>query len=330
MEADLVCAFRGQAALLSCKERTNRFLVLAKAQNKTAAASGEELVPHLYEIPPDLRQSLTLDNDSEMAWFRELERASGLRAYLCRPHSPWQRGTSENEGDLLRQYLPRGISLHKITGALPRNIAERLNDRPRNRSSYQSPAEVFNQARTAALGCCIHPQKNGSCCGERFSKERIGLPAFPRPGFNRPASGPEQGRLAGSLALVWVALPARFWVEPGSLLLAWVVLPARLLVEPASAPPPWPGRWPAFWLAIQGQAVRPRWQPSSPAFSPPALLALCPGRRPDCHSARASNPRPKAGSAAGRATGSHCGPCRRGKDRASSGARCSEAVRPWR
>ncbi|AVD70944.1 IS30 family transposase [Desulfobulbus oralis] len=152
MEADLVCAFRGQAALLSCKERTNRFLVLAKAQNKTAAASGEELVPHLYEIPPDLRQSLTLDNDSEMAWFRELERASGLRAYLCRPHSPWQRGTSENEGDLLRQYLPRGISLHKITEELLKNAAERLNKRPRRCLTYQTTAEVFfNLALTAAF-----------------------------------------------------------------------------------------------------------------------------------------------------------------------------------
>ena len=131
MEAGLVCASRGQAALLSCKERTNHFLVLAKAQNKTAAASGEELVPHLYEIPPDLRQSLSLDNDSEMAWFRELERASGLRAYLCRPHSPWQRGTSENEGGLLRQYCPRDISLHKIREKPLVKAAHRLNRRPR-------------------------------------------------------------------------------------------------------------------------------------------------------------------------------------------------------
>ena len=150
---------------------------------------------------------------------------------------------------------------------------------------------VLKQHRQSSLPNRVPPQKNGSCCGKRFSKERIGPPAFPRPGFSRPASGPEQGRLAGSLALVWVALPARFlvepgslalawlvlparfWVEPGSLLLAWVALPARLLVEPASAPPPWPERWPAFWPTIQGQAARPQWQPSSPPFSPPALLA---------------------------------------------------------
>ena len=43
MQADLVCASRGQAALLSCKERKSRSLLLAKAQSKTAAASGAGL-----------------------------------------------------------------------------------------------------------------------------------------------------------------------------------------------------------------------------------------------------------------------------------------------
>ena len=36
---------------------------------------GRGLVPRLCEIPPDLRKTLTLDNGSEMAGFRELERA---------------------------------------------------------------------------------------------------------------------------------------------------------------------------------------------------------------------------------------------------------------
>ncbi len=51
-EADLVCASRGKAARVSCNERKSRFLVLAKIESKTAAASGEVLVPRLCEIPP--------------------------------------------------------------------------------------------------------------------------------------------------------------------------------------------------------------------------------------------------------------------------------------
>ena len=130
MQADLVCASRDQAALLSCKERKSRFLLLAKAQSRTAAASGEGLVPRLCEISPDLRKTLTLDNGSEMAGFRGPESATGLRTYFCWPHSPWQRGSNENGGGLLRHYFPRGISLHKITEKMLFSAAHRLNKRP--------------------------------------------------------------------------------------------------------------------------------------------------------------------------------------------------------
>ena len=108
--ADLVCAAEGQAALLSCKEDKSRFLLPTKAQNKTAIALGEALVPRLCEMPPGLRQTLTLDNGSEMAQFKKLERATGLFTYFCRPHSPWQGSSNENEGGLLRQYFQKGAS----------------------------------------------------------------------------------------------------------------------------------------------------------------------------------------------------------------------------
>lgn len=94
MGADLVCAARGQAELLSCQECKSRLLLLAKAQKKTAAASGEALLPCLGELAPALRQAPARDNGSETAGFRELERAI-LTHLLCRSHSPWQCGTND-------------------------------------------------------------------------------------------------------------------------------------------------------------------------------------------------------------------------------------------
>ena len=150
-EGDLVCASRGKAALVSCNERKSRFLVLAKVESKTAAAFNEALVPRLCKIPSSLRKTLTLDNGSEMARFKELERATGMSTYFCRPHSPWQRGANENANGLLRQYFPRGISFRKITEKMAVEAAERLNNRPRKCLGYQTPAEVFNLALRGAL-----------------------------------------------------------------------------------------------------------------------------------------------------------------------------------
>ena len=137
--------------LLSCTERRSRFLLLARVQDKTAASFNAALIPCLRAVPPKPRQTLTLDNGSEMAGFRALESATGLRTYFCKPHAPWQRGTNENSNGLLRQYFPRGISLHKITEAMVVKAAEQLNNRPRKCLHYQTPAEVFNQALIGAF-----------------------------------------------------------------------------------------------------------------------------------------------------------------------------------
>ncbi len=98
-----------------------------------------------------LRKTLTLDNGSEMARFKELERATGMSTYFRRPHSPWQRGANENANGLLRQYFPRRISFHKITEKMVVEAPERLNNRPRKCLGYQTPAEVFNLALSGAL-----------------------------------------------------------------------------------------------------------------------------------------------------------------------------------
>ncbi len=150
-EADLVCASKGKAALLSCTERKSRFLLLARGEDKTAASFNAALIPCLRAVPSKLRQTLTLDTGSAMAGFRALESATGLRTYFCWPRSPWQRGTNENSKGLLRQHFPRGSSFHKITEKMISDTAERLNNRPRKWLHDQTPTEVFDQALSGAF-----------------------------------------------------------------------------------------------------------------------------------------------------------------------------------
>ena len=63
--------------------------------------------------------------------------------YLCKPRSPWQRGTNENTNRLLRQYLAKGADLRTFSQADLDAIAHELNHRPRKTHGYRTPAEVY-------------------------------------------------------------------------------------------------------------------------------------------------------------------------------------------
>lgn len=69
----------------------------------------------------------------------------GLPIYFADPHSPWQRGSNEYTSGLLRQYFPKGtdLSIHDLEELA--RVAAELNDRPRKRHAWATPAEVLNE-----------------------------------------------------------------------------------------------------------------------------------------------------------------------------------------
>jgi IS30 family transposase len=69
--------------------------------------------------------------------------ATAVDVYFCDPQSPYQRGSNENTNRLLRQYLPRGTDLSVHSQAKLSAIARQLNERPRKKLQYHTPAEKF-------------------------------------------------------------------------------------------------------------------------------------------------------------------------------------------
>jgi IS30 family transposase len=104
-----------------------------------AEAVRKAIAQSMRELLEKLRQSLTWDQDAEMAQNAKLRVDSGLEIYFCDPQSPWQRGSNENTNGLLRQYFPKGTDLSRHSTGELEAVAHAVNTRPRRRSDGRHP-----------------------------------------------------------------------------------------------------------------------------------------------------------------------------------------------
>lgn len=132
-------------------ERKSRYLMATKLEDKKAATLTEKCVKAFGPIPLAMRQTLTLDNGSEFANFKELEKKTRLKIYFADPYAAWQRGANENSNGLLRQYFPKGTDFRKTDEDAVAEAVNRLNNRPRKCLGYQTPHEVFFKKSGGAL-----------------------------------------------------------------------------------------------------------------------------------------------------------------------------------
>jgi IS30 family transposase len=143
-EGDLIVGAGGKPAIGTLVERTTRFTMLVPLPPRwDAAVAAEAITPVIAGLPDAVRRSLTWDQGWEMAAHAQIAVAADCEIYFCDPHSPWQRGTSENTNGLLRQYFPKGTSLAGHTPEHLAAVADELNGRPRKTLGWKTPAEAL-------------------------------------------------------------------------------------------------------------------------------------------------------------------------------------------
>ena len=147
-EGDLL-AGAANSQIATLVERHSRFVMLVALDRKDTRSVTNALSRHVRELPEQLRRSLTWDRGLEMAEHARFTIATDVNVYFCDPRSPWQRGSNENTNGLLRQYLPKGTNLNKLTQSELDAIAERLNTRPRRTLGFKTPADTLKQAIVA-------------------------------------------------------------------------------------------------------------------------------------------------------------------------------------
>ena len=103
----------------------------------------EAFAKEFRRLPEALKHSLTYDHGQEMAEHKLFTKSTRIQVYFAHPHSPWERGTSENTNDILRQFFPKGINFNKVSLREINKVQNLVNDRPRKTLGFSTPHEVF-------------------------------------------------------------------------------------------------------------------------------------------------------------------------------------------
>jgi IS30 family transposase len=144
-EGDLIVGANNESAIATLVERMTGFTMLVHLPGDHGALAVQEAITaKMSELPAILRQTLTWDQGREMANHVQIAAATELDIYFCDPHAPWQRGTNENTNGLLRQYFPKGTDLSVHGAGYLDYVAAELNNRPRKRLGWKTPAEALD------------------------------------------------------------------------------------------------------------------------------------------------------------------------------------------
>lgn len=142
-EIDTVMGTGSKHCIVSMVERKSGYLLIGKLKARTTQETTMRTVG-LVRRHRDRVETITADNGTEFHDYAAIECATGTTFYFATPHHSWERGTNENTNGLIRQYLPKGTSMTRLTQPHCNAIAKQLNTRPRKRLDYRTPEECFN------------------------------------------------------------------------------------------------------------------------------------------------------------------------------------------
>jgi transposase, IS30 family len=149
-EGDTVMGADQRHCILTLVERVSGFLVIKKLKARNMTEVKHAMLKAIRQH--DARfDTITLDNGTEFHDYKAVEHRTGVEFYFATPYHSWERGTNENTNGLIRQYLPKGTCLKSLTQTQCNHIARELNNRPRQRLGFRTPAEVF---LGRSYGCC--------------------------------------------------------------------------------------------------------------------------------------------------------------------------------
>ena len=143
-EGDTVMGSDKRHCVLTLVERTTGYGIIAKLKSRTkdevTRAATRAIASHCRRF-----RTITFDNGTEFHDYKLLEERFPVKIYFATPYHSWERGSNENFNGLVRQYLPKGTCMSKVTQAQCNHIADDLNNRPRKRHGFKTPANLYHR-----------------------------------------------------------------------------------------------------------------------------------------------------------------------------------------
>ena len=150
-EGDLINGAHETGNLVTLVERTTRFTLVGRTDNKEATEVRAVIEACFALLPVGIRLSVTFDNGKEFAQHEALARILGLDVYFAKPYHSWERGTNENTNGLIRRLYPKQSSFASIREDELARIDRYLNDRPRKCLGWKTPREQMAACLASAL-----------------------------------------------------------------------------------------------------------------------------------------------------------------------------------
>lgn len=140
----IVSGKNGSGTLLVLVERKTRYVVIRKLMSRDT----QTVNLAIYEMTGGMVyfNSLTIDNDISFRRHAELSRMLNAPVYFCQPYHSWEKGSVENMNKWIRQYVPKGSDISKLSDEYIDFIEERLNNRPRKCLEFRTPFEVMKRS----------------------------------------------------------------------------------------------------------------------------------------------------------------------------------------
>ncbi len=154
---DLIVDSYGHAILVLL-ERLTGFVMMEKLPyGKRARPLSKVVVRMLYGYRKYLK-TITTDNGSEFSAHSDITAGLHVKGmddvivYFADAYCSWQKGAVENVNKLIRQYIPKKSNFNDFSDQYIKNVAKKLNLRPRKKLGFSNPkSEFFKQIAIFAL-----------------------------------------------------------------------------------------------------------------------------------------------------------------------------------